>query len=330
MDYTIIILFIIALLLGICWIARDQRKIKEQEQQLAQYQECDDIQKELEKAQAAYDEAQANLLRAREDYATVSAQVASAKEEVDRYNYESQHVQKLITINRDRIDNDIAELRKAKVEQLQRDLATMESTNAQKIQTAQQRAEAEVARYTAELEAAKGKYFSVLEVLRQNEDDEETHKLHIPETARTDIEYLLNAVALRLNNPNIIYKLIWSEYIQAPANELLNNILPAKDCSGIYKITDCENKKCYIGRSTSVRKRLQEHIKSAIGIENIASQRVHEVMRDKGLWNFRFELLEECPKDQLGEREKYYIDFFDSQTYGYNQVSGSAYKDKGD
>ena len=187
-----------------------------------------------------------------------------------------------------------------------------------------------MARYTAELETAKAKYFSVLEVLRQNEDDEETHKLHIPETARTDIEYLLNAVALRLNNPDIIYKLIWSEYIQAPTNELLNNILPAKDCSGIYKITDCENKKCYIGRSTSVRKRLQEHIKSAIGIENIASQRVHEVMRDKGLWNFRFELLEECPKDQLGEREKYYIDFFDSQTYGYNQVSGSAYKDKGD
>ena len=74
----------------------------------------------------------------------------------------------------------------------------------------------------------------------------------------------------------------------------------------------------------------QEHIKSSIGIENIASQRVHEVMREKGLWNFRFELLEQCPKDQLGEREKYYIEFFDSQSYGYNQVSGSAYKDKGD
>lgn len=53
-------------------------------------------------------------------------------------------------------------------------------------------------------------------------------------------------------------------------------------------------------------------------------------MREKGLWNFRFELLEECPKDQLGEREKYYIEFFDSQSYGYNQVSGSAYRDKGD
>jgi hypothetical protein len=56
--------------------------------------------------------------------------VASAKEEVNRYNCESQHVQKLIAIQRDRIDNDIAELRKAKVEQLQRDLASMESINA--------------------------------------------------------------------------------------------------------------------------------------------------------------------------------------------------------
>ena len=235
MDYTIIILFIIALLLGICWITREQRKIRAQRIELAKY---GNICAELEKAQTAYDETQANLSQAREDYATISAEVASAKEEVNRYNCESQHVQKLIAIQRDRIDNDIAELRKAKVEQLQRDLASMESINAQKIQTAQQQAEAEVARYTAELETAKAKYFSVLEVLRQNEDDEETHKLHIPETARTDIEYLLNAVALRLNNPNIIYKLIWSEYIQAPTNELLNNILPAKDCSGIYKITD--------------------------------------------------------------------------------------------
>lgn len=324
MDYTIIILFVIALLLGICWITHEQKKAKAQKIRLAE------IQTELEKAQAAYDEAQTNLSRAREEYASISTKVATAKEETERYNLESRHIQKLIAIQKDRIDNDIAELRKAKVEQLQQDLSAMESANAYKIQAAQQQAEAEVAKYTAELEVAKAKYFSVLEVLRRNENDEETHKLHIPETARTDIEYLLNAVALRLNNPNIIYKLIWSEYIQAPTNELLNNILPAKDCSGIYKITDCENKKCYIGRSTSVRKRLQEHIKSAIGIENIASQRVHEVMRDKGLWNFRFELLEECPKDQLGEREKYYIDFFDSQTYGYNQVSGSAYKDKGD
>lgn len=239
-------------------------------------------------------------------------------------------LQGMIQLQQSRLDTDISALRASKMEQLQQELEKAKKESATAIFVAQQNAQSQIDNYTKQADAARAKYFSIIEVLRQNENDEENHKLHISEQARADIEYLLNAVALRLNNPNIIYKLIWSEYIQSPTNDLLNQILPDKDCSGIYKITNCEDKRCYIGRSTSVRKRLQEHIKSAIGIENIASQRIHDVMREKGLWNFRFELLEACPKDQLGEREKYYIEFFDSQAYGYNQVSGSAYKDKGD
>ncbi len=256
----------------------------------------------------------------------------NTKQQTDiiKYTERLQGIQNAIQLQQTRLDTDIKELRAAKIEQLQQELDKAQKDNATAIFVAQQNTQSQINQYQKQAEAARAKYFSIINVLKENENDDEAHKLHISEQARNDIEYLLNAVALRLNNPNIIYKLIWSEYIQGPANELLNYILPDKDCSGIYKITNCEDKRCYIGRSTSVRKRLQEHIKSSIGIENIASQRVHEVMREKGLWNFRFELLEECSKDQLGEREKYYIEFFDSQSYGYNQVSGSAYKDKGD
>jgi len=52
--------------------------------------------------------------------------------------------------------------------------------------------------------------------------------------------------------------------------EMLDNILPDKECSGIYKITHVETKKSYIGRSTNVYKRLQEHVKSSCGISTIA------------------------------------------------------------
>jgi hypothetical protein len=45
-------------------------------------------------------------------------------------------------------------------------------------------------------------------------------------------------------------------------------------------------------------------------------------MEKEGVWNFTFELLEEVPKDQLNEREKYYIDFYDSKKYGLNIRSG--------
>ena len=102
---------------------------------------------------------------------------------------------------------------------------------------------------------------------------------------------------------------------------MLNNIAPI-DFPGIYKITYLPDKRCYIGRAVSVRKRLIEHIKSSLGVGTIADQAVHHAMRDLGLSNFIFEVVEECDKDKLAEREKYYINFFQAQTHGWNKNSG--------
>ena len=54
-----------------------------------------------------------------------------------------------------------------------------------------------------------------------------------------------------------------------------------------------------------MRKRLIEHIKSSLGVGTIADQAVHHAMRDNGLQNFMFELVEECDKAILPEREKF-------------------------
>ena len=89
-----------------------------------------------------------------------------------------------------------------------------------------------------------------------------------------------------MNNKEIINKLIWTEYISGASKDMLDAILPSKECSGIYKITNINSKKSYIGRSTNVYKRLQDHIKSSCGISTIADQKVHHAMRDEGLWNF--------------------------------------------
>lgn len=184
-----------------------------------------------------------------------------------------------------------------------------------------------IAQYDLDAESERQKYLSIIATIANAETDEERdiqRHINIREAAQDDINYLLNNVANRLSNPDILYKLIWSEYIQKPTNDMLDFILPQKDCSGIYKITYDRNKKSYIGRSTSVRKRLTDHIKSAIGISTIANQRIHDIMRENGLWNFTFELIEECDKDKLNEREKYYIDFFQTAeaTFGYNQKAG--------
>ena len=155
-----------------------------------------------------------------------------------------------------------------------------------------------------------------------NEESDARRHVQISLTTREDIDFMLNYVSSRLKNPTIISKLIWSEYFQKPTNDMLDFVLPSRDCAGIYKITNDETKEAYIGRSVSVRKRLTDHIKSALGIDTIADQHVHQVMREEGIWNFTFELIEECPREKLNEREKYYIEFFHTDQYGYNQKAG--------
>ena len=45
-------------------------------------------------------------------------------------------------------------------------------------------------------------------------------------------------------------------------------------------------------------------------------------MQEVGLYNFSFELLEACPRGQLNEKEKYYINLYQSNQYGYNILKG--------
>lgn len=162
--------------------------------------------------------------------------------------------------------------------------------------------------------------YSAQNSLDESEENAKRH-IYLADNEKEDIAFLFSNVANRLSNPNVLYKLIWSEYVQKPASEMVKFVCPT-DCAGIYKITNDKNKKAYIGRSVSVRKRLNDHIKSAIGIDTIADQHIHQVMREEGIWNFTFELIEECEKDKLNEREKYYISMFQTEQFGYNQKAG--------
>ena len=130
----------------------------------------------------------------------------------------------------------------------------------------------------------------------------------------------------RLRHPEAINKVIWTGYYQKPLAELRKRILTNGDVSGVYKITRLKTNEIYIGQTTSVDKRWQEHVKSALGVGTLASSQLHRAMATDGCENFTFELLEVVPKDKLRERESYYIDFYDSKTYGLNSVTGDKNK----
>ena len=161
------------------------------------------------------------------------------------------------------------------------------------------------------------------EILRQKqlEEQQDFYRIQLDPNETNDIE-ILRTTATRLQRPEIINKIIWSGYYQKPLAELRKRLLPNGDISGVYKITRLKTKEIYIGQSTSLDKRWQEHVKSALGVGTLASSQLHRAMALDGPEQFTFEVLEETPKEKLRERESYYIDFYDSKNYGLNSVTG--------
>ena len=158
-------------------------------------------------------------------------------------------------------------------------------------------------------------------LLEKEQQEKQFYCIQISELEREDIYFLLTTVSPQVRNKDIIPKLVWSEYIQKPTQEMMKRV-GIEDTPGIYKITNIKTNKCYIGKSTKVRQRLIDHIKGSVGISTIADQRIHHAMLDEGLWNWTFEKICDCGKDELNEKEKYYISFFKSQEWGYNIASG--------
>lgn len=88
---------------------------------------------------------------------------------------------------------------------------------------------------------------------------------------------------------------------------------------GIYKITNMINQKSYIGQSIDIERRWRSHRNTYNWIKNYP---LYLAFKKYGLNNFRFEILEECSFNELNNKEKYYISFYNSWKNGYNQTDG--------
>jgi hypothetical protein len=146
--------------------------------------------------------------------------------------------------------------------------------------------------------------------------------LSIPQNNLDDIK-ILNGIKVRLHNPRILSMLIWKTYFQDATTKLCENVLGSSTVCGIYKITNQTNNMCYVGRSTDIKRRWTEHIKCGLDIDCPANNKLYKAMQDEGLQNFSFEVLEVCPREQLDEKEKYYIELYQSVIYGYNILTGA-------
>ena len=90
---------------------------------------------------------------------------------------------------------------------------------------------------------------------------------------------------------------------------------------GIYKITNKLNGKCYIGQSTNIEYRFEEHKK----YKNRSSVYLHNSIKKYGEDNFNFEIIELCEEENLAGRAIYWIKFYNSIfPNGYNLTEGGS------
>lgn len=94
---------------------------------------------------------------------------------------------------------------------------------------------------------------------------------------------------------------------------------------GIYKITNKNNNKVYIGQSSYIEKRWERH---RTGPFNPNNNQYHSpfyrAIRKYGLDSFNFEVIEECSQSELNDKEIYWIKYYNATNpeKGYNLCDG--------
>lgn len=89
----------------------------------------------------------------------------------------------------------------------------------------------------------------------------------------------------------------------------------------VYKITNTQNSKCYVGiTSRGISCRFKEHIEAATMGKNF---KLSKAIRKYGQDVFEIELLEECDtKEHAAQQEQHWISTLDSYSNGYNMTFG--------
>lgn len=175
-----------------------------------------------------------------------------------------------------------------------------------------------------ELEKMRQTRVAAINAERKEKEIEEDLSFYCVQPTEEELDdiQILNRIKPKLHQPRILCMLIWSTYYQKPMTNLCNNVLGTSVVTGIYKITNQLTKQCYIGQAADIASRWKQHAKCGLGIDTPVSNKLYKSMLEDGLHNFSFELLEECPRDQLNEKEKFYIGLYLSNEYGFNSNKG--------
>lgn len=143
------------------------------------------------------------------------------------------------------------------------------------------------------------------------------YKIQLSELDEHEIE-LLKEVEVYLRNKEPLNKIIWKCYYEKPVSDLIGRVVGSGPHTGIYKITEIESGKCYVGQAANIADRWKQHIKRGLGAETPTRNKLYPAMNAIGPQNFTFEVVEECERALLDEREDYWQEYFRAKEFGYS------------
>ena len=128
----------------------------------------------------------------------------------------------------------------------------------------------------------------------------------------------LREVLPYLRDKTPLNKVIYKVYYEKPLTDMIGRVVGPGIHTGIYKITHIDSKKCYVGQAVNIAERWKQHCKRGVGAEDWTRNKLYPAMYSLGVENFSFEIIEECERSKLNEREDYWQEFFHAKDFGYS------------
>ena len=332
MDYLILIcvgVFLLTIVIGlIIYIIRSRKKTYEEL--------CDEYEAELRER---FQESTQRLAKTQEELTSTTEESIKAfqhlQEVLGEIKEKENFNQTLYKIREEELNNLIENKKEIELKRIKNEIEEWESSaqeaalfNSYLNQCNLEEEEAEKKKELDDLTATINDYKARRDVINQEilraraiEEQQDFYRVQLDESSKRDIQ-LINSIRKDFSKIDILDKLIYDGYVKKSVDEMVKRVLGGRAPSGIYKITRLKTGEIYIGKSTDVKSRWQQHAKSAFHCGTISHSILHTTIEKDGIENFTWELLEEVPKDKLGEREHYWIEFYDSKSYGLNEKAG--------
>ena len=206
------------------------------------------------------------------------------------------------------------------VDDFEAELAEIKAESALQFSQEMQIKQEQLNQATQALQDMQAKVAAAVEASKRQEEMNSQQNFYRIQLSDIDLEEIekLRAVEPYLRNKEALNKIIWKVFYEKPTTDLIGRVIGNTVQTGIYKITNIDNQKCYIGQAVNLGDRWKQHIKKGLGADPPTRNKLYPAMKSIGPENFTFEVIEICDRSLLDSREDYWQEYFKAKEFGYS------------